>query len=103
MSGGLPRTGDTKIALVLGVIFSTSLTKSKLRVSNSMSMNTGFRLSEPVFARLDDCVLEHEIPHLWIRKNILSDRKTKSSIRAVPLYGISLVAAKELYMLSKKA
>jgi integrase len=67
-----------------------------------VQLNTGFRLSEPVFARLDDCVLEHDIPHLWIRKNVLSDRKTKSSIRAVPLHGISLVAAKELYMLSKK-
>jgi integrase len=34
---------------------------------------------------------------LWVRKNSLTDRKTKASIRAVPLVGISLVAAKKLY------
>lgn len=67
-----------------------------------IQLNTGFRLSEPVFARLEDCVLDHDIPHLWIRRNILSDRKTKSSIRAVPLCGVSLDAAKELYKIAKK-
>lgn len=65
-----------------------------------VQLNTGFRLSEPLFARRDDLVLDHEIPHLWIRKNSLSDRKTKSSIRAVPLVGVSLQAAKELNYLS---
>jgi integrase len=67
-----------------------------------IQLNTGFRLSEPLFARLDDCVLDHDIPHLWIRKNALSDRKTKSSIRAVPLCGVSLDAAKELYKIAKR-
>lgn len=67
-----------------------------------IQLNTGFRLSEPLFARLEDCVLDHDIPHLWIRKNALSDRKTKSSIRAVPLCGVSLDAAKELYKIAKK-
>ncbi|MBU3612296.1 tyrosine-type recombinase/integrase [Polynucleobacter sp. MG-27-Goln-C1] len=66
-----------------------------------IQLNTGFRLSEPVFARLEDCVLEHDIPHLWIRRNALSDRKTKSSIRAVPLCGVSLDAAKELYKIAR--
>ena len=67
-----------------------------------IQLNTGFRLSEPLFARLDDCVLDHEIPHLWIKRNALSDRKTKSSIRAVPLCGVSLDAAKELYKIAKR-
>ena len=67
-----------------------------------IQLNTGFRLSEPLFARLEDCVLEHDIPHLWIRRNALSDRKTKSSIRCVPLCGISLYAAKELYKIARK-
>ena len=53
-------------------------------------------------ARLDDLVLDHDIPHLWIRKNKLSDRKTKASIRAVPLLGISLEAAKELHARAKR-
>ena len=67
-----------------------------------IQLNTGFRLSEPLFARLEDCVLEHDIPHLWIRRNALSDRKTKSSIRCVPLCGVSLDAAKELYKIAIK-
>lgn len=67
-----------------------------------IQLNTGFRLSEPLFARLEDCVLEHDIPHLWIRRNALSDRKTKSSIRAVPLCGVSLDAAKELYKIARR-
>lgn len=67
-----------------------------------IQLNTGFRLSEPIFARFEDCVLDHDIPHLWIRRNALSDRKTKSSIRAVPLCGVSLDAAKELYKIARK-
>lgn len=67
-----------------------------------VQLNTGLRLSEPVFARLEDCVLDHEIPHLWVRKNRLSDRKTKSSIRAVPLCGVSLWAAQELVKIAKR-
>ena len=67
-----------------------------------VQLNTGMRLSEPVFARLEDCVLDHEIPHLWVRPNQLSQRKTKSSVRAVPLYGVSLDAAKILYRYAKE-
>lgn len=62
-----------------------------------LQLNTGVRLSEPVFARLEDCVLNHEIPHLLIRQTTLSNRKTRSSIRAVPLYGTSLDAAIQLH------
>jgi integrase len=62
-----------------------------------IQLNTGMRLSEPVFARLEDLVLDHPIPHLWIRRNELSSRKTKSSIRAVPLVGSSLYAAQRLF------
>ncbi len=61
-----------------------------------VQLNTGFRLSEPIFAQREDLVLEHDIPHLWIRPNELTERKTKSSIRAVPLVGDSLTAAQEL-------
>ncbi len=67
-----------------------------------VQLNTGFRISEPVFAKLEHCVLEHDIPHLWVKKTELCDRKTKSSIRAVPLYGVSLEAAKILYSIAKK-
>ena len=66
-----------------------------------LQLNTGFRISEPVFSKLADCVLDHDIPHLWIRKTNLSDRKNRSSIRAVPLYGVSLFAATELVRRAK--
>jgi integrase len=62
-----------------------------------IQLNTGMRVSEPVYARLEDCVLDHPIPHLWVRRNELAQRKTPSSIRAVPLLGVSLMAAKKLY------
>lgn len=68
-----------------------------------VQLNTGMRLSEPVFARRQDLILNHEIPHLWIRKNSLSDRKTKTSIRAIPLVGVSLEAAIALDKIAEKA
>ena len=66
-----------------------------------IQLNTGMRISEPSLARLDDLVLEHDIPHLWVRANALTDRKTKTSIRAVPLIGVSLDAAKKLHDYAK--
>jgi hypothetical protein len=62
-----------------------------------IQLNTGVRISEPVLARLDDLVLDHDIPHLWVRKNSLTHRKTQASIRCVPLLGVSLEAAQELH------
>jgi integrase len=67
------------------------------RLAALIQLNTGMRISEPVLARLDDLVLDHDIPHLWVRKNSLTDRKTQASIRCVPLLGVSLEAAKELH------
>ena len=66
-----------------------------------IQLNTGMRLSEPVYARVDDCVLDHSIPHIWVRRNELSNRKNKSSIRAIPLVGVSLFAAKRLVEMAK--
>jgi integrase len=67
------------------------------RLAGLIQLNTGMRISEPVLARLDDLVLDHDIPHLWVRKNSLTDRKTQASIRCVPLLGVSLEAAQELH------
>ena len=66
-----------------------------------IQLNTGMRVSEPALARLHDLVLDHEIPHLWVRRNELTDRKTASSLRAVPLCGISLDAARKLHRLAQ--
>jgi len=70
------------------------------RLAALIQLNTGMRISEPVLARLDDLVLDHDIPHLWVRKNSLTDRKTQASIRCVPLLGVSLLAAIELHRLA---
>jgi integrase len=67
-----------------------------------IQLNTGMRVSEPALARLDDLVLEHDIPHLWVRKNALTDRKTDASIRAVPLCGVALEAARKLHKHAKQ-
>ncbi|MEO5367460.1 MAG: tyrosine-type recombinase/integrase [Magnetococcus sp. WYHC-3] len=61
-----------------------------------IQLNTGCRLSEPLFAKRADLILDHDIPHLWIKPNELTDRKTASSIRAIPLVGVSLQAARIL-------
>jgi integrase len=67
------------------------------RLAGLIQLNTGMRISEPVLVRLDDLVLDHDIPHLWVRKNSLTDRKTQASIRCVPLLGVSLEAGQELH------
>ena len=67
-----------------------------------IQLNTGMRVSEPTLARLDDLVLEHDIPHLWVRKNALTDRKTDASIRAVPLCGGALEAARKLHKYARQ-
>jgi integrase len=38
------------------------------RLAALIQLNTGMRISEPMLARLDDLVLDHDIPHVWVRK-----------------------------------
>jgi integrase len=76
--------------------------KTPYKLVALVQLNTGMRLSEPVFARREDLVVKHEIPHIWVKRNVLSERKTKSSIRAIPLVGASLDAAIELDWLAKR-
>lgn len=61
-----------------------------------IQLNTGMRVSEPCLAKLEDFDDDHPIPHLWVRRNEVTNRKTASSIRAVPLLGVSLKSAREL-------
>lgn len=72
------------------------------RLAALIQLNTGMRISEPVLARLDDLVLDHSIPHIWVKRNELTDRKTLTSIRCIPLLGVSLEAAKELHRRARK-
>jgi hypothetical protein len=38
------------------------------RLAALIQLNKSMRISEPVLARLDDLVLDHEILHLWVGK-----------------------------------
>ena len=103
---GLHIRGEGELSRTIPVITKDHLLKVKAhllsrpiasRLVGLIQLNTGMRISEPVFAKLEDLVLDHEIPHLWIRRNSLTERKTQASIRCVPLLGVSLVAAKVLH------
>lgn len=108
---GLQIRGESEYRKTIPLITHTQLLQVKelllryptpSKLVGLIQLNTGMRISEPSVARLDDLVLDHDIPHLWVRKNIHIDRKTKASIRAVPLLGVSLDAAKELHKRAKR-
>jgi hypothetical protein len=67
------------------------------RLAALIQLNTGMRISEPVRARLEDLVVDHDIPQLRVLKNSLTDSKTQASIRCLPLQGVSLQAAQEIH------
>ena len=89
----IPLISETKIVKIKQFLLSNP-TPSKL--IGFIQLNTGCRVSEPAIARLEDVVLEHDIPHIWIKSNKYTDRKTRASIRCIPLCGVSLEAAREL-------
>ena len=59
-------------------------------------VNTGMRPVEAIGLELDDVVLDHEIPHVHVRKNATRGLKTAHSERLLPLLGVSLQATQEL-------
>jgi len=59
-------------------------------------VNTGMRPVEAIGLELDDVILEHEVPHVHVRKNAVRGLKTDHSERLLPLLGVSLQAAEEL-------
>ena len=61
-----------------------------------MLVNTGMRPVEAIVLELDDVILDHEIPHVHVRKNATRGLKTAHSERLLPLLGVSLQAAQEL-------
>lgn len=108
---GLRILGEGEPSKIIPVITSEKMIKIKeflmhyptpSKLVGLIQLNTGCRVSEPSMARLADLVLDHEIPHLWVRKNKHTDRKTKASIRSIPLCGVSLDAAKELYKRARR-
>lgn len=61
-----------------------------------MLVNTGMRPVEAIGLELGDVMLDHEIPHVHVRKNATRGLKTAHSERLLPLLGVSLQAAQEL-------
>ncbi|WP_367180201.1 DUF6538 domain-containing protein [uncultured Tateyamaria sp.] len=59
-------------------------------------VNTGMRPVEAIGLELDDVILDHDVPHVHVRKNATRGLKTAHSERLLPLLGVSLQAAQEL-------
>jgi integrase len=59
-------------------------------------INTGMRPVEAIGLELADVNLDHEVPHVHVRKNSVRGLKTDHSERLLPLLGVSLCAAQEL-------
>ena len=59
-------------------------------------VNTGMRPVEAIGLLPEDIILDHEVPHVHIRKNAIRGLKTDHSERLVPLLGVSLSAGRAL-------
>ena len=68
--------GEGELSLTMAPISVEHLRKVKAhllchpipsRLAALIQFDTSMRISEPVLARLDDLVLDHDIPHLWVR------------------------------------
>lgn len=73
----------------------TSGINDELKAIIAILANTGARPKEICLLAREDIVLDHAIPHILIRANEnRKTLKTESSVRAVPLIGAALEAAK---------
>jgi integrase len=71
----------------------------------ALQADTGGRLGEIVGLRVDDVVLDHSTPHIYIRPHLKLGRtlKTDASERKVPLVGVALWAAQQAMGANRKA
>lgn len=67
-----------------------------LRWLIALISDTGMRLAEAAGLKIDDLVLDDEIPHVIIQTHNHRPLKTKSSERVMPLVGASLWAAQKI-------
>ena len=68
-----------------------------------MLVNTGCRIAEVVGLLLDDVHLDEDIPYIKIQPHPHRSLKTKTSLRTIPLTGISLIATRLLMADAQKA
>lgn len=66
-----------------------------LRLIWRLLQATGCRGAEVTGLLIEDVILDHRCPHVWVRWNDERQLKTKTSVRPVPLVGDGLFAAKE--------
>lgn len=59
-------------------------------------VNTGMRPVEAIGLELSDVILNHDVPHVHVRRNAVRGLKTDHSERVLPLLGVSLDAARQL-------
>ncbi|UWQ15669.1 tyrosine-type recombinase/integrase [Aliiroseovarius sp. M344] len=67
----------------------------ELRLIWRLLQATGCRGAEITGLLIEDVVIDHATPHLWVRWNDERQLKTKTSVRPIPLVGDGLEAAKE--------
>ena len=58
-------------------------------------VNTGMRIGEAAGLKREDIILDANIPHVLVRPNSKRSVKTKTSVRSIPLVGISLRALQD--------
>ena len=72
--------------------------KAELQLATYMLIETGCRPSEIINLQPEDIILEADVPHIWIRARshgtAKRELKTASSMRKIPLVGVSLEAAR---------
>jgi integrase len=67
-----------------------------LRWLIALISDTGMRLAEATGLKINDLVLDDEIPHVIIQPHSHRPLKTRSSERVIPLVGVSLWAAQRI-------
>jgi integrase len=88
-----PLPDDVLVAVRRRVM--TRVRVPELRLIWRLLQATGCRGAEITGLQIEDVVLDHATPHLWVRWNDERQLKTKTSVRPVPLIGDGLAAAKE--------
>ena len=70
--------------------------QDELRLLIALISDTGMRLSEALGLRVEDLVVEAEIPHIELKPNEVRTLKTSTSRRQIPLVGASLEVARHI-------
>lgn len=95
-----PMPDDILLAVRRRVLSRTRI--PELRLIWRLLQATGCRGAEITGLRIDDVVIDHPVPHLWVRWNDERQLKTQTSVRPVPLVGDGLAAAKEALVAAKR-